>query len=388
MALADHFPATRWLWRHSTSRTGRLIFLSLGSALLLITLALRTHAAIFEHRVTSIVEGLAQLRLDETNKSDLLKLMPALRPCQPGDTLRPGDSCYEVELSETPDSRLMDRGRNLFKIAYWLGLRYWDFSASVTLRQDKVHKLGYHLRLTNGTLGYPGIISVAAASVRGYGAGYLGPTKDESPDYRVTRYFKWPALGIQVNFTPAVPTNLLNHAFDIRLNCIWYLRGCRIADEVLPLAAEDYRNIERSAFVRLRGPTPCPDSILARRARDVENILLVEVEKVRPVLEKFGEEQYQMADYKLLEILKGKLDRPLENVGHPFTILLSSDMPQIPNPALNLLHPGSQLLMFSDSSTNVDSPCETVAATESAKKAIQLALKSSSVNAAVNDLGR
>jgi hypothetical protein len=166
------------------------------------------------------------------------------------------------------------------------------------------------------------------------------------------------------------------------------LRGCRIADEVLPLAAEDYRNIERSAFVRLRGPTPCPDSILARRARDVENILLVEVENVRPVLEKFGEEQYQMADYKLLEILKGKLDRSLENVGHPFTILLSSDMPPIPNPALNLLHPGSQLLMFSDSSTNVDSPCETVAATESAKKAIQLALKSSSVNAADNDLGR
>jgi hypothetical protein len=388
MALANHFPATTWVWRRLTSRPARLTILLVGSALLLTTFALRIRAAIFEYRVTSIVEGLAKLKLDESNKSELLKLVPTLRPCLPGDPPRPGDSCYAVELSEIPHFRLMESRAHLFEIAYWLGARYWDLSASVMLRQDKVHKLGYHLRLTNGSLSYPGILSIAATSVRGYRAEHLDPTLDESPDYRVTRYFKWPAQTIQVMFTPTAPRNLAHHAFDIRLNCIWYLRGCRTADEVLPLAGEDYQDIKRSAFARVRGPNPCPDRILARRARDVANILLVEVESVHPGSEKSGEEQYQTTDYKLLEILKGKLDWPLKNVRHPFTISLSWDDPPFPNPVLNLLHPGSQFLMFSDSISNVDSPCETVAATESAKRAIRIALQSHALQVPEGDLAR
>jgi hypothetical protein len=385
MAFADHFPATIWVWRRLTSRPVRLIVLIAGGAILLTTIALRIHAAIFEYRVTSIVKSLAKLKLDESNKSELLKLLPALHPCPPADPLPLGDSCYVEELSHTPHFVLMESRAQLFKIAYWIGVRYWDFSVSVTLRQDKIHKLGYHLRLTNGSPSYPGIISVAATSVRGYHDQPTDPTLDESPDYRVTRYFKWPTLVINVLFTPAAPDQLVLHAFDIRLNCIWYLRGCETADDVLPLAGEDYQNIKRSAFARIRGPNPCPDRILDRRARDVPNIVLVQVENVHPAIEEVGGEQFLMANYKLLEILKGKLDWPLENVRHPFTISMSWDDPPFSNPVLKLLHPGSQLLMFSDARTNLNSPCRTIAATESAKIAIRLALVSNSVKLAQNE---
>jgi hypothetical protein len=81
MAFAHHFPATTWVWHRLTSRPARLTFLLLGSALLLITVAFRIHAAIFEYIVTSVIEGLAKLSLDETTKSDVLTLVPALRPC-------------------------------------------------------------------------------------------------------------------------------------------------------------------------------------------------------------------------------------------------------------------------------------------------------------------
>jgi hypothetical protein len=77
-----------------------------------------------------------------------------------------------------------------------------------------------------------------------------------------------------------------------------------------------------------------------------------------------------------------------QNVGHPFTISLSWDDPPIPNPSLKLLHPGSQLLMFSDSSTNVDSPCETVAATESAMQVFRMALEPHASQVPESDLAR
>ena len=345
----------------------------LVSAVLLLSIALRVHAAVFEYRVTSIVHRLPRLRLEEAPPSELPKLIPALRPCLKSDSLSPGDSCYEVHFASNLIWRAGPYG---YKVAYWLGARYWDFSASVSIRQNKVRRVGYNVILNNGSLKEPWLTSVAVKSVRGYRSWYLDPTQDESPEYRVTKYFKWPDQSIQIVFTPNAPTSAVHHAFDINLNCIWYLRGCQTASELIPRADEDYQNIRRSAFARLRSPSPCPDRILLRRARDVADILLVEVENVHPTLEQFGDEQEEIADYRLLEVLKGKLDRPLKNVGHPLTISVGINESPIPNPALKLLHPGSQVLMFADASLNVDSPCETVEATENARRAIQLTLRS------------
>jgi hypothetical protein len=93
---------------------------------------------------------------------------------------------------------------------------------------------------------------------------------------------------------------------------------------------------------------------------------------VSPELEdEYG--RYHLANYELLRVLKGKLNRPLKAVGHPVVINGKSDQ-QMPNPAVQLLHPGARVLMFSDNSTNVDTPCEIVAATDSAMQTIQSAL--------------
>ena len=184
-------------------------------------------AAIFEYRVTSIIHRSAQVRLDETTTSELLTLVPSLRACPKDDLALQEDSCYQVQIWESLISRVAYFGRYGYKTAYWMGARHWNFSASVRLRQGKVHKFGYNVNVNNGSLSEPWLTYVAVTSDRGHRAWHLDPTQDESPDYRVTRYFKWPDQTIEIMYTPAAPTQLLNHAFDIQLNCIWHLRGCR-----------------------------------------------------------------------------------------------------------------------------------------------------------------
>jgi hypothetical protein len=194
--------------------------------------------------------------------------------------------------------------------------------------------------------------------------------RDESPDYQVSSYFKWPKLDLGVVFAPTASPELVRHAFDLHLDCVWQL-GCRTAKQLLPLVWEDERKIEAAALTRIKSSDPCPDRILPRRARDVAHILLVEVERVRPELNTYGPQQYRVVDYRLLETLKGTPNRPLKGVEHPLA-LFNIDM--TPNPAISLSRPGARVLMFIDRHGSLEEPCEIVSATPSALRTIRAAL--------------
>ncbi|MGH9509986.1 MAG: hypothetical protein ACRD2M_08625, partial [Terriglobales bacterium] len=190
----------------------------------------------------------------------------------------------------------------MYKAGYWLGVRYWTFWATAELRNGVVHDVRYSVRLDDGTFSYTGIVTVAATSARGYTEGPVLAYEDESPDYRARSYFKWPEKDLKIVFTPASSRRLIAHAFDIQLNCLWHLRGCVEAQQVLPAAWAEKERIKSAVTTRLTGHDPCPDRILPRRVRDVGNILLVEIERsymIKACYRKPCTRFYPAADYRL-----------------------------------------------------------------------------------------
>jgi hypothetical protein len=357
-------------------QTGRL-FLALLITLFCATLLLRLDAAIFEYRVLAVLRKMEGFKLGDTGQLELVDSVERLQP----SSCATGSQCLVKNLSNWSSSLLYHfpkllgayfGNQTLYAIGRWLGFRMCDFTATFELREKKIRNLDYRLLLDNGSSQYPDAIIVNARTTYGYIDEGLNDFEDESPDYSVRRYFKWPELELSISFTPSAPATLSRHAFEPRLNCLWTLRGCRTTREILPTAWQDQENIQHAVELRLHSSNPCPDRILPRRARDTSDILLVEVKGVSPELEdEYG--RYHLANYELLRVLKGKLNRPLKAVGHPSVINGKSDQ-QMPNPAVQLLHPGTRVLMFSDNSTNVDTPCEIVAATDSAMQTIQSAL--------------
>jgi len=382
-----------WVWRRVTSRWARRIWFCLAVATLLVSTALRIRAGLFEHRVSRIVHALAQVRLDQTTKTDLLATVPGLQPGAPSGTKCRTEECYSEEISNWTSSLefhlLAELHSTLvYELGYWLGFRLWLFSADVELRHGKVHKLEYALLLDDGSGGYPGTLDVDVESVRGFSSWSQSDFDDESPDYLAESYFKWPELTLRVVFTPAAQGQLVKHAFDLHLNCVWQLRGCRTARQLLPVAWDDKQAIESAAVARIQSSDPCPDRILFRQARDTGDILLVEVARLRPDLETGRLAGYRMADYRLLQVLKGKVNRPLAGVAHSPTMYVPSSYLQVSNPATKLLYPGSRVLMFSRNYTSIGGPCDIVAATPSALEALRTALASPSSQVVDSDRSR
>ncbi len=84
---------------------------------------------------------------------------------------------------------------------------------------------------------------------------------------------------------------------------------------------------------------------------------------------------FPLVDYKLLCVLKGKANRSLKSL-HYSSLVYDPANPrqQMPNPAIQLLHPGARVLMFSNEPWQVDEACEIVTATDRAMQTIQSAL--------------
>lgn len=262
-------------------------------------------------------------------------------------------------------------------IGHWLGVRFWRFYASVGLWDGKVRTFRYTLLVDDGIGIYPGAVSVGALSARSYRSGAMSPADDESPNYSVRNYFKWPDMSLEIVFTPAASPELVRHAFDVHLNCLLSLHGCRTAWQLLPQASEDQFAIQRAAFARLRTSDPCPNRILPRRVRDFPDVLLYEVENVHSQLKDYGGyEKYRLVDYKLVQVLRGQAKVALlRNVPLPLNMRILGQ--SVLNPDLAVLHPGARVLIFyNKDGVDFFNPCAIIAATDSAMETVRAALAS------------
>lgn len=351
MTFGRVFPATAWFLRQLASRPVRRVFISVLAALLIPAVALRIEAAVFQSRVLKLMSELATLRIGATSKSEALSLIPGLKTSK--DYQCGGDECFVVWI---PNSRLSnwinfptlaDKDKTLYSALYWWGFRSWGFEASVDFTSGKVSRFGYRLWLSAPSSGHPLVIGVWSRET--FADRQLSWDVDESPNYVVDHYFKTPDLSAGVYFNRDTPPELLRHAFDLHLHCLWSLAGCKTANEVLPHAEQDRLEIRRAALERLNGPNQCPPRILPRRARDGEDILLVEVQNVGPATTEDGGYTYRMASFRLLRVLKGKPQRTVEDI----RMYRESHFGEVPihNPTYDLLRPGQRLILFPEANT-------------------------------------
>ena len=374
----------------SVLRQVRRFVIALLITILSAILLLRLDAAIFEYRVSAVLGQMEKLKLGQTSKADLANSVTGMRssPCAPVPN---SSECLAKQFSNLSGHLLRVRLQTLYGV-YWdnktiyalghlLGIRICDFYAIFEIRDQKVQGLNYGLSLDNGLNEYPGSIVVHVGSTNGYPYAPISNAEDESPEYSVRRYFQWPELNLSISFTPLAPVTLTRHAFEPSLNCLWRIDGCRTSKQIFPLAAQDEENIERAIGARLHSSNPCPDRILPHRVRDASDILLVEVQHVGPEMRsKAYGMTFPRVDYKLLRVLKGKSDRPLKSFQHSSLVYDPEDpRQQMPNPAIQLLHPGARVLMFSNEPWQVDEACEIVAATDSAIQTIHSRLPSAPV---------
>jgi hypothetical protein len=350
------------------------------------TLLLRLDAAVFEYRVLAVLRQMVEFKLGKTSRSELVNGVTGMRSAPYAPVPNSAECLIKTE-SNLPNwshfrfpkvYEVYWDNKAIFETTHWLGVRICDFRAESEIQDQSIKGLDYRLILDNGSNQYPGAILINVDSVDSYPYARVdNAAENESPEYSVRRYSKWPELDLRVSFTPLAPATLTRHAFEPSLNCLWRFDGCRTSKQILPAAWQDEENIQRAASARLHSSNPCPDRILSHRVRDASNILLLEVEGVGPEI---GDEFWKgrFVDYKLLRVLKGELNRPLKAFGHSSLVYDPGDPRQkMPNPSLQLLRPGTRVLMFSDS--QVDEACEIVAATDSALQTIQSGLPSALV---------
>ncbi len=395
MGLGQVFAATNWIAKKLATRAAKYIYILILIVVIFPAIAFRIQAALFARRAQHLVSRLYTLEIGRTSKRDVLSRMAEFKLQQQlrGVSYCQADECLSIEVESSKLSvwwvQQIGKTNNsfLYSVSGWWGLRYGKIHAVIDLTSGKVSGLGYGMLLSSVDPGYPGVVGIDVTSANRMNPIAQWPLSeelDESPDFQVSHYFKWPALDTGIVFTANAPTDAVQHAFDLRLGCLWSLSGCREANQLLPEPERDRQRIERAVIERMRGPNQCPDRILVHRARDVEDIILVEVTSVSPMVvqTQYGQ-KYQFASFRLLRVLKGQANRQLDDVG------VTPDLPipetgvgpeapladlQVHNSAIDLLTPGQKVLLFSGHSQYIDEPCEAVAATASALRTIEDAL--------------
>ncbi len=334
------------------------------------------------------MKGLSSLKIGLSSESDAIAEVPGLRVDQSTTDESPcskAERCLALQIITPRISlwvleHLVRTGHPaMYSGSHFLGFRIQDFEASVSVRSGVVSHLNYRLMLSTPEPAYPGVIVVGVSSTNGFRGLRGGYLADESPDYMVSFAGHFPGLSVGVAFTHDAPADVLQHAFDLRLRCASSLTGCRRVDQLLPAAVQDGLRIEQAARQRMQGPYPCPDRILPRRVRDSDDILLVQVSSVRnaPIDEVDGA-KIRVADFHLLQVLKGEQRVPLQSVEIPSNMSWGGF--EMRKSASDLFTAGRRLLIFPAPNRLVSYPCDVVEATPSALQTIRNSLSQQDTN--------
>jgi hypothetical protein len=390
MPLANRFPVSVWIWRHLTSSSARRRYISIIRltpiiiVLFLVAFAVAAHIYSFTltRRIHAVLNGLEQLKIDQTTEEEMLRAVPYLDRYN-------GTRFYHVMITSkvfdngvektVPFPSLVWRGPVVMptpadRFAHWLGYRCLGFAASVSLRDGKVSRVGYSIGMGSGRLSW----GISVNSRHGFFAPrndqlFVSSADDESPQYQIEgedRYFG-------VVYTADAPRDLTSHAFQVDLNCFWGLSECQDARQIAPLLWEDKQAIAAAAAARLKSNDPCPDRILAGRLRYLldASVVLLEINHVRPEkVTEWGQTFDEViSDYRVLGVLHG--DPQAKGGMHPISSFPWISSPQylypndrIPNPEMKWIAPGSCVLRFAGSGFE---SCAVVPATASALSTVR-----------------
>jgi hypothetical protein len=387
-SLRRYVPFTSSLDEALTGRVARRACLFLFLFLILLTAAVRLRSYVMVREFQRVLSGMSRIQIDKTTEKELVRLVPDL--VRGTTTEKNGahiERYYDLVLSNESDLLMHQMYFGSFgywipheraiKIADWVGYRYINFYAQLLVIDGNVSRIRYEIA-DHPTIpgGLSNFISVRSA----HGVwGQETPTvvtavDDESPQFRVSGDEK----SLHVTYMFDASPELASRAFDINLACFWSFRGCRAARDIAPLLWQYKNEMEGKSASRLVSGEPCPDRILAGRARYLPDldVLLLDVAKVPKQLsvDEWGRSGKTPIGYGLREIIRGSMGASQEakKIRYYPEIRASSNLSwQSENPLSRVPQLGDQVLLFSGA---LFQSCQMVSNIPSALSAIQKAV--------------
>lgn len=364
-----------FIYRRLASRAGRRILLSLLALPVAAWCTLRVSMAIDVWRGNSLLLRVKQLRARESTFDDAMRL--ALEYA--GHVDYGGEPCSPRNCSFTISLGYVWTGLQALisetDLLWAAGIRVSMFGASVQVRDGHVIGKGFTV-WTEARRGLPSgqwLVTTTELTDHFPRADYhYGRLRglEEHPNHHVAKPHLTTSGGgqvLEVEVTPDATAREIERAFDFRLSCISSLVGCSGLGDLLPAAWEDYVASEMSPCQSEsdREYGPCPLRSLARLARDMDNVLLVEVKRIFPV--DIKRNRTQDVEYQLVEILKGQPDKHLPR----FPMDIGGDDAEPAHLPVGLpsriFSPGKRIVLFLRNSELDFVPyphCEVVPATE------------------------
>jgi len=243
MPFRGLLPAGAWCLRQLASRAARRIYVCVLATVVILALALRIEAALFERRAIATVRALSTLRVGVSSRADAMARMKTLENVTGpyGAPLCGADECVSFGI---PNSRLSNavflpvvRNENpaLYSFLTWLGFRFWSLSVYVNFTAGRVSYLSYHLMLSGSHFdGGADAVVVEVSSKENIICKSRTSIAAKDATYCVTPSRAWPNKSVGIAFTPNAPEELVNRAFDLKLHCLWSVAGCKTWSELLP----------------------------------------------------------------------------------------------------------------------------------------------------------
>jgi hypothetical protein len=352
-AISDNFPTFRLFYRALTSRVGMFVFLSILVIPIGTWIILWTSQAIAVHRVEALLNRIRKLRVREATFQDAKQLAEEYpKNTQYGEGNCDASRCdYMIFLGHG----VSDRFAFIHDVLRLVGIRNFGVVGSVGVRDGRVVKKGFDIFAETRT-GSPGgqWLDVTATTEEYFPHSdyYYGRRLglEEHPNHQVIKPHLTTGGGGQAMnsaVTPEATTAEDARAYDFRLSCLSRIRGCSELKEIAPSSWEDYsanQELQSSTGDENSRYRHCSDRTLARLSRDIDNVLLVQVEKVYPPPSKWDD--LQKVKFQLIEILKGKTD---EHLGQ-FPLIVAKGSPtadrEIPRLAPDIFSPGKRVVLF------------------------------------------
>lgn len=374
-AIKDAFPGFRFIYRKLAGRAGKIILLSLLAIPLATWCALRVSMAIDVWRANTLLLKVKQLRARESTFEDAMRLAHEYA----GHVDYRGEQCSSKNCSFVISlgsgwSALPPFGYKM-DVLRAVGIRVSWFGGSVQVRDGYVIGKGFDVWIeAKRGAPYGQWLAVTAQLTDhfrwcDYFSGRIRGL-EEHPNYYVVHPHLstsggGQALGAEV--TPDATPREIERAFDFRLSCVSSLVGCSEVGELLPTAWEDYVALEKSSWQSENAGTygPCPLRTLARLARDMGNVLLVEVKRVFPV--DTNDNRSQDVEFQLVEVLKGQPDKHLARFPMDIGGDESGSTPLPARLPARVFSPGKRVVLFLRNSELDFIPephCEVVPATQ------------------------
>jgi hypothetical protein len=367
----------RIVHRWFASRAAKVVLLLLLAFPPLAWTALWITLVVTVHRANTLLAAIAQLKPYVSTYDDAMLLAHEYGSgVYFGDTpCKPKNCTFSIRVAnDWPDGRAWLERDFLWSV----GIRTTTFHAWVDIREGRVIGKGFTV-WTEARKEIPFgqwlvvrtelTENFSQSFVRDFWSGQMFGLEEHPNRYVVNPHLSTNGGGQALDsyVSSDATTQEIARAFDYRLSCVSSLGGCSDPADLLPTAWEDHLITEAASHSSKDDKVYglCPPRSLARLARDMNDVALVEVKKVFPVQN--DQTDFQDVEFQLVQILKGEPDEHLPrfpmNIGRDY----GNSQPSPSALPSTLFFPGNRMILFLKPSTLdfVPNPyCEVVPATE------------------------